>query len=178
VNPARKGWSIAATEPEGSFHLLRVPGDPVLPRGWDPFALPVPPPEPPAPEPPAPEDEPLPPIEVGHEHDATFAILPRVEVDQRQAVDTEIVLIHLGKAPARIAVRLLADDGQLVSWIRVALEPGQRRKLSILDLLGRRRILNFDGYARVDGAAEADLIVDAVIRREGEAAEEIRPRWR
>jgi len=182
VNPARKGWSLAVATSDDSVALLRVPGDPELPRGWDPFA---PPPEPPAvPEPePEPEaeapPEALPPVEVAGAR-AVFAVLPRAEAARGGGVDTEITLINLSQVRQQIFLRFIPDEGR-GSFSRVILEPGKRTKLSLAQTIFRRRFGgggDFDGYVRIDGGDRDDLVVDAVIRRQGQPAEEVRPHWR
>ncbi len=183
-NPARKGWTLAAATPDGSVHVLRLPGDPGLPRDWDPFA---PPPEPapvplPAPLPePAPEAPPeaLPPLEAGPGGAAGCAILPRAEAVRGGAVDTEIVLVNLGQRPQQLFLRFVADEGR-GGFARVTVEPGKRRKVSVGQTLFQRRWAggDFDGYVRVDGGDRDALVVDAVIRRQGEPPEDVRPHWR
>lgn len=177
-NPARKGWSLAAATPDGSVHLLRLPGDLALPRDWDPFA-----PPPPAPVPvPVPEAEPpeaMPPVEVGGAGHPC-AVLPRAEAVRGGAVDTEIVLVNLGNARAQLVLRFIADEGR-GGFARVTVEPGKRAKVSLAETLFRRRMAGdsaFDGYVRIDGGDRDTLVVDAVIRREGAPSEEVRPHWR
>jgi hypothetical protein len=181
TNPARKGWSLAAATREGAFHLLRLPGDPALPRDWNPLA-----PAPDAPPAPAPVEEPPPeePLEAAPGAPRACAVLPRAEAARGGGVDTEIVLINLGDSPLRLLVRFVGDDGRGTST-RVQVDPGQRRKVSIAESLFRRgrwgrQAPDFDGYVRIEGASREDLVVDAVIRREGSPhpPEEVRPHWR
>jgi hypothetical protein len=178
ANPARKGWSLAATTPDGTMYLLRLAHDPALPRDWDPFAAPpveVPPVPVPVPEPDA--DEAMPPVEAGKDAPPA-AILPRAEAVRGGVVDTEIVLINLSERPAQIFLRFVADEGR-GGFTRVTVEPGKRMKVSLADSLFRRRWTNdFNGYVRVDGGDRDTLVVDAVIRRQGEPPEEVRPHWR
>ncbi len=181
-NPARKGWTLAAATPDGSVHLLRLPADLALPRDWDPFA--PPPPQAPVPVPaPAPDAEPppeeaLPPVGVGGAR-PPCAILPRAEAVRGGAVDTEIVLINLGQARAQLTMRFIADQGR-GGFARVTVEPGKRTKVSLGQTLFQRRWAggDFDGYIHIDGGDRDTLVVDAVIRRQGEPAEEVRPHWR
>ncbi len=182
-NPARKGWTLAAATPDGTVTLLRLPGDPGLPRDWDPFATPVPEPTPvpvPVPEPvPEPPPEAMPPVGAGGAPQAC-AVLPRAEAVRGGAVDTEIVLINLGNASAQLFLRFIADEGR-GGFARVTVEPGKRTKVSLAETLFRRRMATdtgFDGYVRIDGGDRDTLVVDAVIRRQGEPSEEVRPHWR
>jgi hypothetical protein len=185
VNPGRAGWSLAAATADGTVHLLRLPGDPALPRDWDPFApAPVPAPvPPPVEETPAAEDplEALPPAEAGG-HAVPYAVLPRAEATRGGEVDTEIVLVNLAREPAQVVLRFVDDDGR-GGFARVTVEAGKRRKVSVAEALfrrrfGRRVMEDFDGYVRVDGAPKDTLVVDALIRRAGQPPEEVRPHWR
>ena len=178
-NPARKGWSLCAATTDGTVYLLRLAGDPALPRDWDPFAAPpveAPPVPLPEPEPEFPPEA-MPPVEAGKAPPAV-AILPRAEAARGGVVDTEIVLINLGQHPAQIFLRFVADEGR-GGFTRVTVEPGKRMKVSLADALFRRRwTSDFNGYIRVDGGDREMLVVDAVIRRQGQPPEEVRPHWR
>ncbi len=182
VNPARRGWSLAVATPDGTVSLLRMSHDPALPRDWDPFAVPAPPEPPqvplPAPQPPAE----IPPVEAGGGPRAPFAVLPRAQAQRGGAVDTEILLVNLGQQRMQVVVRFVPDEGR-GSFARVTIEPGRRAKVSAADTLFRRRwgggnAADFDGYVRIDGGDRDDLVVDAVIRRQGEPPEDVRPHWR
>lgn len=188
VNPARRGWSLAVATPDGTVSLLRLSEDPALPRDWDPFAVPVPPEPPhvpaPAPQPP-PEAQPpaeIPPAEAGGGHRAPIAVLPRAQARRGGAVDTEIILVNLGQQRMQVVARFVPDEGR-GSFTRVTIEPGRRAKVSVAETFFRRRwgggnAGDFDGYVRIDGGDRDDLVVDAVIRRQGEPPEEVRPHWR
>lgn len=188
VNPARRGWSLAVATPDGTVSVLRLPADPALPRDWDPFAVPAPPEPPhvpaPAPQPP-PEAQPaeeIPPVEAGGGPRAPFAVLPRAQAQRGGAVDTEIILVNLGQQRMQVVVRFVPDEGR-GTFTRVTIEPGRRAKVSAADTLFRRRwgggsAGDFDGYVRIDGGGRDDLVVDAVIRRQGEPPEDVRPHWR
>ena len=186
TNPARFGWSLAAGTRENSYHLLRLPGDKAAPRDWDPFPSddPRPPvdrdPEPPVervPDRPVPVEDDLPPPG-GPEFDASLAVLPRVGVDARRGLDTEVVLVYLGLRPAEVTVRLVADNGQTVHFTRIALRRGQRVRFAVAEELRRRRMLDFDGYARIEGVPQRDLVVEALLLRSGERPEVVLPHWR
>jgi hypothetical protein len=174
ANPARKGWTLCAASAEGNVSLLRLAADPALPRGWNPLgSAPEPPPAP------APETAPGPrrPAEAGAR--PACAVLPRAQAAPGGAVDTEIVLINLGQQPQQVFVRFIADEGRS-GLVRVTVEPGKRAKVSAAQSLFRRRLATaaFDGYVRIDGGDRETLVVDAVIRRQGEPPEEVRPHWR
>jgi hypothetical protein len=186
TNPARKGWTLAAATPDSSVHLLRLRADAALPRDWDPFA---PPPAPQAPQVPIPEPEPppeaMPPVEVkgggggGGGHQPASAVLPRAEAVRGGAADTEIILINLGGARMQLHLRFVADEGR-GGFARVTVEPGKRTKVSIAQTLFQHRWAggDFDGYVRIEGGDRDCLVVDAVIRRQGQPPEEVRPHWR
>ncbi|HEX5137031.1 MAG TPA: hypothetical protein VFY93_08675 [Planctomycetota bacterium] len=182
LNPARKGWSLAVTTPDGTMTLLRLPKDPALPRDWDPFTVPPPPEPPPVPAPqPGPEPEeaqPELPVNAGGARRA-FAVLPRAQAQRGGAVDTEIVLVNLGQQRMQVVLRYVPDEGR-GGFTRVTIEPGKRAKVSLADTLLRRRwgANDFDGYVRIDGGDRDDLVVDAVIRRQGQPPEDVRPHWR
>jgi hypothetical protein len=188
VNPARRGWSLALATPDGTVSLLRMSHDPALPRDWDPFFVP-PPPEPPhvpVPAPaPAPEAQPpeeIAPVEAAGGPRRPFAVLPRAQAQRGGAVDTEIILVNLGHQRAQVFVRFVPDEGR-GTFTRVTIEPGKRAKVSIAETIFRRKwggggADGFDGYVRIDGGDRDDLVVDAVIRRQGQPPEEVRPHWR
>jgi hypothetical protein len=89
------------------------------------------------------------------------------------------VLINLGAAAQHIFVRFVPDDGR-GTFTRVTVEPGKRTRVSVAESIFRRRWASneFDGYVRIDGGDRDTLVVDAVIRRQGEPPEEVRPHWR
>jgi len=181
TNPARKGWSLGVATPDGTVALLRVPGDPELPRDWDPFSV-APPPEPPpvpvpVPGPAAQPAEELPPVEAAGGRHRSLAVLPRAQAARGGTVDTEILLVNLGEQRAEVFLRFIPDGGR-ASFTRVTIEPGQRTKVSLAKSLFRRLVGDFDGYVRIDGGDRDTLVVDAVIRRQGEPPEEVSPHWR
>jgi hypothetical protein len=190
VNPARRGWTIAASTDDRMFRLLRVASDEPAPPGWDPFVAPVPGPGPaPAPpetEVPGAEDPP----QAGGGHGGSGpspaagapdrVVFPRVEAQARfgQDVDTEFVAINLGREPMRLSWSFFQDDGRLVAREALALAPQQRARLKCSAILAKQRAAAFDGYAVIDGARKDDLVLEG-IRREGpERAEVLRPHWR
>jgi hypothetical protein len=165
VNPARRGWSIAVGMSDMFVRLFRIPGDEALPRNWDPF--PEPAPEPPAEEPPEEIPVPVPaPADPGHARPGagvlSTAILPRVACDNRRGEDTEIVLVYLGAAAARVRVGFVADTGRALHAATAVLKPGQRLTLSTSGQLARLGVPSFTGYVRIEGIPRRDLIVEGL----------------
>jgi hypothetical protein len=109
-------------------------------------------------------------------------VLPRAQAQRGGAVDTEIILVNLGQQRSQVVLRFVPDEGR-GTFTRVTVEPGRRAKVSIAETVFRRRWGGgggdgFDGYVRIDGGDRDDLVVDAVIRRQGQPPEEVRPHWR
>ncbi len=185
-NPSRSGWSIAAGSNDMTFTLLRIPGDPELPRGWNPFPAQEPEPTPtptPAPGPPTHPKEPIPVDGCGHAREGaapepTSAIFPRVSFDSRRSLDTEFVLVFLGARPTKVTLKLTNDTGQLFYSREFVLRRGQRVRLTLAQELAQQRQAAFDGYATVEGCEQRDLVVEA-LRLAGAAAPEPLPaHWR
>jgi len=168
LNPQRKGWSIAAGTRERGVYLLRIPGDEALPRGSSPWPLPKP----------APQPEPAP-IHRIPGTAANLAILPRITVDARSRLETEIVMVYLGQGRRIARVDFLSNAGRSVYSTTVRLTPWGRVKISVLRELHRLGVASFDGYARISGCPRADLIVEGISRRGPDAAAEVlRIHWR
>jgi hypothetical protein len=124
----------------------------------------------------------VPPAEAAGGPRGPFAVLPRAQAQRGGAVDTEIILVNLGQQRMQVVVRFVPDEGR-GTFTRVLIEPGRRAKVSAAETLFRRRWGggnggDFDGYVRIDGGDRDDLVVDAVIRRQGEPPEDVRPHWR
>jgi hypothetical protein len=171
VNPARRGWSIAVGMSDMFVRLFRIPGDEALPRNWDPFPEPPPAEEPPVEEPPEeiPEEIPGPvpvPVDPGHARPGggilTTAILPRVACDNRRGEDTEIVLVYVGAAAARVRVGFVADTGRALHAATAVLQPGQKLTISTSAQLAKLGVPSFTGYVRIEGIPRRDLIVEGL----------------
>jgi hypothetical protein len=151
--------------------LFRIPGDEALPRNWDPFPEPPPAEEPPVEEPPEeiPEEIPGPvpvPVDPGHARPGggilTTAILPRVACDNRRGEDTEIVLVYVGAAAARVRVGFVADTGRALHAATAVLQPGQKLTISTSAQLAKLGVPSFTGYVRIEGIPRRDLIVEGL----------------
>ncbi len=191
VNPARKGWTMAVQNEQMRQYLLRHPRDPALPRNWDPFPRqdPEPYPEPdkpdrpdpghgqPQPVPPRPQPQPVPtPVDPGDTRPVEapgrlrLAILPRVAVDTRARIDTQIVLINLGARRVRATIRFVGNNGRVLTSITMRLRGGERLTVSALEKLKAAGVTSFDGWIRIDGCSRRDTVIDATRTSRGTSA--------